>query len=247
MTTIEFSNQFDIQYDNIASKGAPGLDLYEKSIYLTRAQLELIKDKYTPLGNKYQKGFENGEKRIIDLKKLIKSYQSNSFYTNNENISDTSKFIKLPEDIYLIIYEHVEFDSENECYKNKKIKVVPKTHDEYNIQINNPFKKPSGDLVWRLNLSDNENSSIIELESFIPLKTYYCRYIIYPKPIILTNLDSGDFIEMGLSIDGFTNEQTSELHKGVHQEILDRAVELAVADYKDGTLQSKVQLDLRNE
>ncbi len=32
MNIVEFSNEFDILYDNIATKGAPGIDQYEKSV-----------------------------------------------------------------------------------------------------------------------------------------------------------------------------------------------------------------------
>ena len=38
MTTQEFSNEFDILYNNIMSNSAPGLNEYEKSIFLTQAQ-----------------------------------------------------------------------------------------------------------------------------------------------------------------------------------------------------------------
>ena len=59
MTTKEFSNEFDIAYNSIATNDAPGLDLYEKSVYLTKAQLELVKTHFVPEGNKYKKGFES--------------------------------------------------------------------------------------------------------------------------------------------------------------------------------------------
>ncbi len=247
MTTLEFSNEFDISYDNVASKNAPGLDLYEKSVYLTRAQLELVKNKYNPKGNKYNSGFEGSQKRINDLKELVEPYSSSTFFQNSNNISSTAKFTKVPNDLFLIIYENIEFDTTNTCLQNRKIKVVPKTHDEYNRQISNPFKKPSEELVWRLEISKQGEDKIVEIESTIPVKNYYCRYIKFPKPIILTDLSSGDFTEMGLSIDGFTNEQGCELHESVHPEIINRAVEMAVLDYKDGRLESKVQLNLRNE
>ena len=37
MTTQEFSNEMDIQYNNVMSNAAPGLDEYEKSVFLTKA------------------------------------------------------------------------------------------------------------------------------------------------------------------------------------------------------------------
>lgn len=43
MTTQEFSNEFDVLYNNIMSNQAPGLDEYEKSVFLTKAQSEILK------------------------------------------------------------------------------------------------------------------------------------------------------------------------------------------------------------
>jgi len=37
MTTGEFSNEFDLLYNNIMSNSAPGLNEYEKSVFLTKA------------------------------------------------------------------------------------------------------------------------------------------------------------------------------------------------------------------
>ena len=54
MTTQEFSNEFDVLYNNIMSNQAPGLDEYEKSVFLTKAQSEVLKNYFNPKGNKYQ-------------------------------------------------------------------------------------------------------------------------------------------------------------------------------------------------
>ena len=37
MTLEEFSNEFDILYNNSMSNAAPGVDEYEKSVFLTKA------------------------------------------------------------------------------------------------------------------------------------------------------------------------------------------------------------------
>ena len=42
MNHLEFSSEFDILYNNIMSNTAPGLDEYEKSVFLTQAQEQLI-------------------------------------------------------------------------------------------------------------------------------------------------------------------------------------------------------------
>ena len=247
MTTTEFSNTFDILYDNVASKSAPGLDLYEKSVFLTKAQLEIVKNHYLNQ-NKYQTSFEENEKRRTDLKQLIKNYETSTVLESDVGLSNLSKFYELPDDLFLTIQEQVIFDSETDsCINNKVVKVVPKTHDEYNVQIKNPFKKPDDNVVWRLDYSKQSNINNVELISKYDIKKYQVRYIKLPRPIILTSLNSGDFLEMGLSINSQTNEQTSELDDSIHDEIINRAVELAVRDYKESNLQNKVQLNLRDE
>ena len=73
MTAAEFSQEFDILYNNIASNQAPGLTEYEKSVFLTKAQDEIIKNYFTnkPNGNKYQEGIEDSAKRYSDFSCLI--------------------------------------------------------------------------------------------------------------------------------------------------------------------------------
>lgn len=246
MTTTEFSNEFDILYDNVASKSAPGLDLYEKSVFLTKAQLEIVKNHYLNQ-NKYQASFEGNEKRRVDLKELIKNYETSTLLNSDVGISNLSKFYKLPADLFLTIQEQVVFNSNNDCINNKVVKVIPKTYDEYNIQIRNPFKKPDDNIVWRLDYSKQNSIDNVELLSVHDIKKYQLRYIKFPSPIILTSLVLGDFIGMELSINNQTDEQTSELDESIHDEILNRAVELAVRDYKESNLQNKIQTNLRNE
>ena len=73
MTNQEFSNEFDVLYNNIASNQAPGLNEYEKSVFLTKAQNEIVKNYFTDRknGNKYEQGFEGSQKRFIDFSKLV--------------------------------------------------------------------------------------------------------------------------------------------------------------------------------
>ena len=73
MTNQEFSNEFDVLYNNITSNQAPGLDEYEKSVFLTKAQDEIVKAYFNPRTNKTQEGFDGNEKRQIDFSMLIKS------------------------------------------------------------------------------------------------------------------------------------------------------------------------------
>ena len=137
MTNTEFSNEFDILYNSIATSSAPGIDIYEKSVYLTKAQLEIIKNYYNPKGNKYQEGFEQTEKRRRDLEQLVKDFKTTTFDDFTESVLSSkigkySKLVKLPEKLFLIVYESVDFV---DCFASKEIfstEVKPITHDEYN-------------------------------------------------------------------------------------------------------------------
>lgn len=245
MTLEEFNNQFDIRYDSIAGKSAPNIDLYEKSVYLTKAQLEIIKNKYEPSSNAKQKGFEGSEKRRVDLKNLIKDYKSSILFTDNAAINNNSLFVNIADDTFLIVNEQVKI-SYNNCIKN--VEVIPITYDEYNIQIKNPFKQPNERRVWRLDYSNINNSKTLELirRSNVNILEYHNRYIKYPKPIILVDL-SIEYPNETLTIEGYSNAIECELDNSVHDEILDRAIELALGDYKQEDLAVKAQLNMRNE
>lgn len=249
MTTKEFSNQFDIHYNSIAGMSAPGLDLFEKSVFLTKAQIELVKDYYDPGSNRKQRGFEGSTKRRVDLKELIKSYKSTVSFLDVENaIHNTSRFFEIPNETFLIVNESVRVIS-NTCDNGLIINVKPTTQDEFNIQIRNPFKTPNKKVAWRLDISKINDEKVIEIVSPYNITStleYRIRYLKYPKPIILDNLATL-FPGENLSIDGQTDESTSELDIEIHPEILDRAIEIALRDYKPQGLENKIQMDLRNE
>lgn len=76
MTNKEFSNEFDILYNSISSNLAPSLNEYEKSVLLTRAQEELIKELVTG-NNQLGKAFDKDEEirnylhSLIRIKKIV--------------------------------------------------------------------------------------------------------------------------------------------------------------------------------
>lgn len=248
MTNQEFRNEFDISYNAIASMSAPGIDDYELSLYLTKAQLEIIKNYYDPLSNRKQKGFEATEKRRRDLNELVKDYKTTNIISNSFNMNPESKFYLVPNDLFLIVNEKAKIISED-CYNNKIIDITPISYDEYNTQINNPFEKPDNKNAWRLDMSKINNVKVVEIISpynILGSLEYQIRYIKYPKPIIITNLNTA-FPSDNLTIDGIFEETPCELNTEICREILDRAVMLALADYRPQNLQVKAQMSQTNE
>jgi hypothetical protein len=75
MTLDEFSELMDVHYNNITSNQAAGLNEYEKSVFLTKAQDEIIKNYFTATskGNNTQQGFDDSAKRQADFSILMKT------------------------------------------------------------------------------------------------------------------------------------------------------------------------------
>ena len=232
MTTNEFEWEFDVLYNNIASNAAPGINSYEKSVLLTKAQDELIKNYFNPQGNKYKEGFDGSAKRQIDFSGLISV--ANGTLLDQQGFDFRAKVFKIPTDVFLIINESI--------VTNTGIKqIIPIKFDEYTRLMSKPYKEPLKFQAWRL-ITDGDINSGVTVE-IIPnsqetVKSYTLKYVRRPKPIILANLKSeyGD-----VSINGETEISQCELNPLVHREILQRAVELAKITYlgdANGIIQS---------
>ena len=232
MTTNEFEWEFDVLYNNIASNAAPGINSYEKSVLLTKAQDELIKNYFSPQGNKYKEGFDGSAKRQIDFSGLISV--ANGTLLDQQGFDLRAKVFKIPTDVFLIINESI--------VTNTGIKqIIPIKFDEYTRLMSKPYKEPLKFQAWRLITDGGINSGVtVEIipNSQETIESYTLRYVRRPKPIILANLKSeyGD-----VSINGETEISQCELNPLVHREILQRAVELAKITYlgdANGVIQS---------
>lgn len=235
MTNQEFEDEFDVLYNSIASNQAPGLDSYEKSVFLTKAQDEIVKSYFSPVLNKSQEGIDNSERRQIDFSMII----STKFITDFENsVIDNranSRRVTLDneDNIMFIINEFV--DVVRDISENKSITtrltVVPLHYKEYARLMSKPHRRPLKYQAWRLLDSDKPELIVGPADT---LNSYTIRYVKRPKAIILKELE--DF-----TIDGSSHAQECELDPILHPEILQRAVELAKADYI-GDLNSQLVL-----
>lgn len=243
MTIQEFSNEFDVLYNNIMSNQAPGLDEYEKSVFITKAQSEIIKNYFNPKGNKYQEGFDGSQKRQVDFSKLMKTYASSgtaptpaSFFGN---VTGAYK-ITWPDDVFVVVNEVVDVIKKGDNRKYR-LQVIPIKYDEYLRVSSKPYKQPLKNQAWRIINGENDINLIVGHLNNVSPNGYHIRYVKHPKPIILESLDGS-----GLSINNETNEMGCELDPEIHPEILQRAVELARAAYA-GDLKSDVELGQRSE
>ena len=217
MDVQELSNLFDtllqpyIAKDNFGEQNTLAFDEYEKSIFLTKAQEQIVLELYQEL--------EQSEENRKYLSNLIKTgnyvpigEQDKTLINNNFK----SYKVEISNDILFMIYEQCTLNDENNCINNKIVSVVPTIHDDLDKVLKNPFKFPNSRKVIRLDF-DNK----IELISKYNISNYKIRYLKKPNPIILVKLED-------LNIDKKQEVSNGETNPILHERIVQRAVQLAV-------------------
>ena len=219
MNVQEFSNSFDtllqpyIAKESFSEQNNLAFDEYEKSIFLTKAQEQIVLELYQEL--------EQSEEVRKYLSNLIKTdnyvpvgEQDETLINNNFK----SYKVEINNDILFMIYEQCTLNDENNCINNKIVSVVPTIHDDLDKVLKNPFKSPNSRKIIRLDF-DNK----IELISKYNISNYKVRYLKKPNPIILVSLEDN------LSINnGDTKVSNGETNPILHERIVQRAVQLAV-------------------
>lgn len=263
MTAQEFREEFNLRYNN-ALEGAPGLDTFEISSYLTIAQEQYVKTHYD--GTKdVSTAFEYTEKCRRVLSPLVKNLnvpdplsgnfvaESSSVVNASPSLTEASKFYSIADDVMYIVNESVLHSGErNDVTKvvanYKMTAVIPMTHDEFHVSINNPFRKPSFKRVWRMDTFYQGGNLVVEIiaPSNMNIQQYRVRYVSKPLPIIVDSFETAeDTAGLGLTIEGFNSIRTCLLNDFTHREIINIAVQNAVLDYRESSLQGRVQLDAR--
>ena len=306
MSVEEMDNMFDVLYNNITSNQAPGLNAYEKSVFLTKGQDEIMKNYFNPKskGNNTQEGFDGSAKRQVDFSMLttvattsatsytyslvtgktdkdgkpvysrtevtalkstysyteaydsdgnvLKDEKDNVLYIRNEGIDvsdfgaplfdmrENTKSVTLPSKLMYAINEMVEVTRND---KKILLQVVPVKFDEYSRLMCKPYKRPLKYQAWRLINNDVVNKADIVVGPSDTLTKYTIRYVRRPNPIIVSNLD-------GLTIEGKSTATECELDPILHEEILQRAVELAKVAWTNtgqDNLQAVMQAGQRSE
>lgn len=236
MTLQEFNTNFDLLYNNIASNQAPGLDEYEKSVFLTNAQLELVKNYFNPKGNKYQEGFDQSPKRQLDFSTItdLKVYNITDALPNVVKFNEDS--IVFPyDDNFLFIIQELATVIDSVTRTNKNVNIRSITNVEYMMAMNKPYKYPFKHEGWRIIHTTKDRKLELLLSYGDRLKSYKIRYIKRPTPIILTDLSS-----LGLTIDGISTPTDCILDEAMHAEIVQRAVELAKMSYDSQNVQENI-------
>lgn len=145
-----------------------------------------------------------------------------------------------PNGVFLDLTDDFLYAVEEACtLKNSTTSVVktteswirPVRHDEYLANVNNPYKKPYKDLVWRMDISRVQHAEGVttatatakRAELIIPsgysLVEYRTRYLAMPPAIVVDEFDP-------------ENQKHCVLDETLHREIVDEAVAIAQAAVK---------------
>ena len=217
MDVQELSNLFDtllqpyITKDVFGEQNTLAFDEYEKSIFLTKAQEQIVLELYQEL--------EQSEENRKYLSNLIKTGNYVPVGEQDETlINNTFKSYKveIEDSVLFMIYEQCTLSDENNCINGRIVSVVPTIHDDLDKVLKNPFKSPNNRKVIRLDF-DNK----IELISKYNISNYKIRYLKKPNPIILVKLED-------LNIDKKQEVSNGETNPILHERIVQRAVQLAV-------------------
>ena len=217
MNVQELSNLFDtllqpsIVKDNFGEQNTLAFDEYEKSIFLTKAQEQIVLELYQEL--------EQSEENRKYLSNLIKTGNYVPIGEQDETlINNTFKSYKveIEDSVLFMIYEQCTLSDENNCINGRIVSVVPTIHDDLDKVLKNPFKSPNNRKIIRLDF-DNK----IELISKYNISNYKVRYLKKPNPIILVKLED-------LNIDKKQEVSNGETNPILHERIVQRAVQLAV-------------------
>jgi len=241
MTAPELKELFNLLYNN-ALAGAPGLDNFEISSYLTLSQESTVKQAYAdsqdPSGS-----FESREYNRRLINELVVDEKITSQLSSTRGLVADSKFYELSNEAMFIVLETATIKAPGTVLDGKLIEIKPTTHDEFMKSYNSPFRKPNKNKAWRVDLSKEGSKTTVEIVSAYDLSKYNARYVKYPDAIIVSDLVNDDEVGgLGLTINGTTSVATCKLNSMVHRDIVEKAVNLAVRDYRDGSLQAKVQV-----
>lgn len=200
MTTAEFSNQFDLLFNNISSNQAPGLNEYEKSVFLTKAQDEIVKNYFQAEsnGNTVKKGFDDTAIRQMDFSDLI---MSKTLEEENEgpDVDPRALVYKISKDdrVYIIINEslYLMVNQEGKLKVNGIRQVVPIKYTEYMRLMSKPFKEPLKNMAWRIITKGREGDADVDKSTGDP--TTIEKTVSSKIEIVITSADKNRYKKNG--------------------------------------------------
>lgn len=224
MTNSEILDKFDVLYNNITSSRAPGLDGYEKSVFWNKATLEVLKNHLNPKGNKYGEGFDGSSKRQIEFSDIVVTATITlaAITTDSSLFNGIDKYKTTLEPDWsnvLSVLNEVVLVNRNGTVT--PLVVVPINNTELDTLMSRPYKYPPRSQAWRF------------------LTNGVARFVVWPNDEITQNGYRIRYVKVPAEVDLESNVN-SEVPEVLHDEILQRAVELAKAAYVSDANQQQI-------
>jgi hypothetical protein len=232
MTSVEMKKEFLVSYDKVANLASPGYEDDEISYFLTKAQENFTLSYINP-DNKYGESIEETEK----VKKYFSALISPSTDSlgvplttlssdQSGRISTNSVIYNLPDNFWLSLAEWVV--TNDTCNTTKNVDII--THNEYNKNKNNPFKRPNSNRVWRMDVNSIGDVLRHELitDGTYTITQYHVRYIKKLTPIVVDEETPANNVDC-------------ILHESAHRRIIDEAVKIALETSQEQRLQTFIQ------
>ncbi len=195
--------------------------------FLNKAQDMLVDASYSNKIESQDKYFESDEKTRVELGSLIKAETVliGAFETGPTEHSNNT-LVPIASDVLYVIKERctLTYTDCNDDSQTVVAKVLPIRHDEYEMIKNSPFGEPYEELILRL---DYGGTAVKKHEllsaSGQEIQSYSIRYIKIPDRI------------------NIITQANCELHVSLHEEIVDRAVALAIASIPQNNVEQKIE------
>jgi hypothetical protein len=224
MTLIEFKKEFQTIYDS-GSMGAPSLNDYEISFFLTQAIRNIVEEIYR--NTETTEYIKRGMGPLI--KEAVLPLENTEDYLPGTKVFEAN----LPSDLYFLLQENVKLKG-----ISSHIEVVSDDLDELNVTIKNPFRKPSNKRVLRTEIGDKR----VRLYASTTIDKYKVKYLKKYSPIILTDFTADPDLLGTETIDGKNKPSTTELPDFLHPKIVKQAVVLAVRSTRENNLQTQIEV-----
>lgn len=209
MTNLELSVRFEQRLQNHINKN---LDIRTIDIefYLNEGYRRFIEYWYS-----LYESDEAARKRLSPLVVNVTRERTDPTVPTTTNAHPNGEFWYLPTDCRYVLLEDVTIDLDD-CHGDpttNRAYVKPVKLEYYNLHINNPYKKPYKDLVWRLDIGSRIHELIIGDDS-TQVKQYHITYIKNPANITL--------------LTGTPQSTSIEISAEYHEEIIEKALEVAI-------------------
>jgi len=241
MTANEMRNLFKELYDG-ASAQEMGFDDIEVSRFLNLAKDIILSQKIFTFRNAQMEGFENSSKRDVELSNLkmtatvwedtvsgdwlFRYYgtdfteQSVAITMHNDNMTNSNVVIfTIPDYVLYIVKDSSDIKQNGIMYRDVPVKNI--NEDNVNDKLKDPFSKPDVTTLYRMfsTIHDDDGTITRLVKIFLPENSILYRYNItflrQSRDIIVDILEPN-------------NQVNCDLHDVIHNDIVIKAVELAI-------------------